>query len=112
MFKLEVAMPFPIHMAREKSVVILISYIHSCMYQRHEYLAIRGGYPVQGPFICLPLVVVLARPRHNNIIHLEYHAAELGGQHELLLLADQRVDDKRLLHVVGPAAHAVDTETA
>jgi hypothetical protein len=58
------------------------------------------------------LIVIIARPRHNNIIHLEHHSAQLRRQHKLLLLADERVDHKCLLHVVGAVAHTVNTEAA
>ena len=66
-------------------------------------------------FIYLPtphLKLLLTRPGHNDIVNLEHHAAQLGCQHQLLLLADERINDKRLLHVVLASTHSVDTDTA
>ena len=57
------------------------------------------------------LVVFLARSRNNNVVDLEDHSAELCGKHKLLPLADKRIDDEGLLHVVGAATHAIDTKT-
>lgn len=58
------------------------------------------------------LKVILVYARHNDIVHLEHHPAQLRRQLQLLLLANQRVNDKRLLHVVAPPAHAVDAQPA
>jgi len=58
------------------------------------------------------LKVLVTGATDNDIVHLEDHAAELRGEHELLLLSDQRIDDKGLLHVVGALVHAVDAELA
>jgi hypothetical protein len=40
--------------------------------------------------------------------HLKHHPAQLGGEHKLLPLGDQGVDDKVLLHIVAARLHAVD----
>lgn len=58
------------------------------------------------------LEVVLPAPADNDVVHLEHHPAQLGGEHELLLLADERVDDEGVLHVVAAPLHAVDAEPA
>lgn len=64
--------------------------------------------------LCLSahLEVVLPAPADNDVVHLEHHPAQLGGEHELLLLADERVDDEGVLHVVAAPLHAVDAEPA
>lgn len=46
---------------------------------------------------CLEFVLVAAG--HNDVVDLEDHAAQLGGEQELLALGDERVDDEVLLHV-------------
>ena len=48
--------------------------------------------------------------RSNDIINLKNHSAELRGELELLLLADERLDDADILHVVGSHSHAVDAQ--
>lgn len=58
------------------------------------------------------LVVFVARSAHNDVVHLEHHAAQLRCQHQLLLLSDQGVDDERLLHVVAALVHAVHSQAA
>jgi hypothetical protein len=37
----------------------------------------------------------------DDVVDLEHHAAQLGGEQELLALGDERVDDKGGLHVCG-----------
>ena len=44
----------------------------------------------------------------GGVTYLKHHPAQLGGEHELLPLGDQGVDDEVLLHVVAACLHAVD----
>ncbi len=57
------------------------------------------------------LEVIFARASNNYVVDLEYHAAQLSGQHELLLLANKRIDHEGILHVAS-LAHAVNSEAA
>lgn len=58
------------------------------------------------------LEVVLPAPADDDVVDLEHHPAQLGGEHELLLLADEWVDDEGVLHVIVAPLHAVDAEPA
>lgn len=56
------------------------------------------------------LKVVLIRSRHDNLVDLEHHSAQLCGQLKLLLLADQGINNESILHVIVSTSHAVDTQ--
>ena len=45
------------------------------------------------------LELALLAAGDNDVVDLEHHAAELGGEQELLALGDERVDDEVGLHV-------------
>ena len=45
------------------------------------------------------LELALLAAGDNDVVDLEHHAAELGGEQELLALGDERVDDESGLHV-------------
>ena len=83
--------------------------VYSCetILPTRRFSPLRVWYPVT-----LSLEIILVNTRHDDVVHLEHHAAQLRRQHELLLLPNQRVDDKGFLHVVATLAHAVDTQTA
>lgn len=70
---------------------------------------------VRWHYFCLHLPIleiVLVRSRNNNVVDLEHHSAQLRRQLELLLLANERINDKGVLHVVVAAAHAVHAQLA
>ena len=48
--------------------------------------------------------------RRADIINLEYHLDQLGGQLDLATLAVQGLDDALLLHVGGAQLHAVHAQ--
>ena len=52
----------------------------------------------------------LVVPMHDNVVDFEDHLHDLRRQEQLLLLTDERLEDKLLLHVVRPGVLAVDPE--
>ena len=46
-----------------------------------------------------------------DVIDLEYHLDQLGGQQQLRLLAVQRLDDGQGLHIASAKFHAVNTKS-
>lgn len=68
--------------------------------------------PSSTPYIPSHLKVILVHARNNDVINLQHHPAKLRRKLQLLLLPNERVNDKRILHVVVALAHAVDAEPA
>ena len=55
--------------------------------------------------------LLLHAGRSADVVNLEDHFDELGGQLELRLLGVERLDDGLLLHVAGPRhLHAIDAQ--
>lgn len=103
----------PIHdHSQTPAECIRVSSLLSCLHGYHELFSLPRKASVMIATYTRRLIVIIARPRHDNIIHLEHHPAQLRRQHELLLLADERINHKGLFHVVGAVAHAVNTEAA
>ena len=78
----------------------------------HEYLSLRKRFMLsfaedRNVFLFFPHLHVGRRP---DVIDLEDHLDELGGELDLGLLAVEGLDDALLLHVAGAHLHAVHTE--
>lgn len=54
------------------------------------------------------LEIIIITPGDDNIVDLQHHPTKLRCQHQLLLLANQRIDDECITHVVASSLHTVD----
>lgn len=58
------------------------------------------------------LELVLVATRNNDIVDLQHHATKLRGQHQLLPLSNQWVNNERIPHVVAAGLHTVNAQSA
>ena len=82
------------------------------MEKDHEYLSLKKRFMLsfaedRNVSLFFPHLHVGRRP---DVIDLEDHLDELGGELDLGLLAVEGLDDALLLHVAGAHLHAVHTE--
>ena len=81
------------------------------MEKDHEYLAQNTIHVElcrrQNVFLFFPHLHVGGRP---DVVNLEDHLDELGGELDLGLLAVEGLDDALLLHVAGAHLHAVHSK--
>lgn len=54
------------------------------------------------------LEIIIITPGDDNIVNLQHHPAKLRCQHQLLLLANQRINDECITHIVASSLHAID----
>lgn len=62
-------------------------------------------------FLLAPLRLIIISAGDNDIVDLENHSGQLGGQQQLLSLSNQRIHHKVLSHVVVASVEAVNAQS-